>query len=137
MEAFQFFGFLNILKTSNIVTATLCASNGFLSIKYYPHIPRKGGDFMEKKRSLLHADSFSCVHEKTELCMKFWMECNGGPGRVQRFSGFYIADDGVLAKIPGNDECFPTSGKRLCEFRLRAVLRELHNGFPLCRPMLK
>ena len=92
---------------------------------------------MEKKRSLLHADSASCVHEKTELWLKFWIECNRCPGRVQRFPGFYIRADGALAKIPGTDERFPTSGKRLCDFWLRVAMRELHNGFPACRPMLK
>jgi hypothetical protein len=86
---------------------------------------------MEKKRSLLHADSFTCVHEKTELCIKFWIECNGCPGRVQRFSGFYIGLEDALAKIQGTDERFPASGKRLCDFWLRAGMRELHNGFPL------
>jgi hypothetical protein len=42
----------------------------------------QGGDFMEKKRSLLHLLSASCVHKKTELAMKFWIECNRGPGIV-------------------------------------------------------
>jgi hypothetical protein len=45
--------------------------------------------------------------------------------------------DDEFAKILGIDERFPASGKRLCDFWLRADKRELHNGFPSRRSMPK
>lgn len=54
----------------------------------------------------------------------------GIPEGFNGFRGFTLGLMEHWLKVPGTDERFPASGKRLCDFWLRAEWRELHNGFP-------
>jgi len=57
---------------------------------------------MDKKRSLLYLWILSCVHEKAELGMKFWLLFCGVPGSVPRFLGYFIWAALTEVKCHGN-----------------------------------
>jgi len=88
-----------------------------------------GGDFMDKKRSLLYG--FLCSW-KNRTWDKILVIISLEPqGSVQQFSGFFSGLDLALVKNPGNWWSLPCPRKMVMRILGVGWMSELHNGFPL------